>query len=145
MAVLIKDIIPQLVSYNADWRIALLAQWQAIVGKLKTRIRLEKVYEDTLVIGVYESHWMQELYLLSSVLIDSINTFLGEPRIKHLRFKLVEEKKRITRGKKRATFVKQAVLSLTEGQQSAIAHIEDEHLKKALIDFWSRCAGRFHE
>ena len=139
MVVLIKDIIPQLLEEKVDWHRALLQNWQSIVGTLKTRIRIEKIYDNTLIIGVYESHWMQELYLLSSVLIDSVNTFLGEPRIAHLRFKLVEEKKRTPFLKKSVKTRKQTALRLSVAQEKALASLKDEQLKKALRDFWGRC------
>jgi hypothetical protein len=93
MAVLVKQIVPRILRPKAEWHTVLLESWDAIVGSLKTRVRLEKIFEDTLIIGVHESHWMQELHLLSNVLIDSINQYLGERRVKQLRFKLVEPRK----------------------------------------------------
>lgn len=139
MAVLIKEIVPALFQQKQGWHTVLLAHWEEIVGSLKTRVRLEKIQDDTLIIGVYESHWMQELYLLSHLLIDTINQFLGESRIKKLHFKLVEERKRTP--KKIAAFVpkEKAEVVLTHAQKRALETIVDGQLKDALIQFWSRC------
>lgn len=140
MPILIKDIVPSLLNTQEEWQVALLKQWDSLVGSLKTRIRLEKIQEDTLIIGVYEVHWMQELYILSSVLIDSINQFLGEPRVKKLRFKLVEERK--SRSKKKVDYKPLKKISdvvLTQEQAKALKGIEDTQLKDALVQFWGRC------
>ncbi len=143
MAVLLKELVPSILGTRVDWRTSLLSQWDSLVGSLKTRVRLEKIQEDTLIIGVYESHWMQELYLLSDVLIDSINQFLGEPRIKQLRFKLVEERKFTSRKltvRKRANFIiRSTSVELTHEQSRALTQIPDGQLKDALIQFWARC------
>ena len=138
MAQSLKDLIP-LVLEKDDWRMLLARQWNPLVGSLKTRIRLEKIYDDTVVIGVYESHWMQELYLLSSELRDSINMTIGVPRINHVRFMLVEDKikrqrKIHSKPQKRPQYV-----SLSAAQERALTQITDEELKRVLTDFWGRC------
>lgn len=143
MAILVKDIIPQLIEQHADWRNVLFANWHSIMGNLQTKVRLEKIYGNTVIIGVYESHWMQELYLLSSVLIDSINSFLGEPRITHVRFTLVEEKKRAVAFKKVVKIKKAEAVILSLVQEKALSSIEDEQLKEALIEFWGRCSESY--
>ncbi len=139
MALLVKDILPHLFERKIDWRMALLQHWNTVVGTLKTRIRLEKIYDDTLVIGVYESHWMQELHLLSSVLIESINTFLGEERVHHLRFMLVEEKRLVKKEKRTKQHEKLPEPKLNRFQNKALEEIADEQLKAALAKFWARC------
>ena len=141
MAILIKEIVPSLLGSKLDWRTSLLVHWDMLVGSLKTRVCLEKIQDDMLVIGVYESHWMQELYLLSDVLIDSINQFLKEKRIKQLRFKLVEERKvPLKKNALRAIRPKSsAVVSLTPDQIKALSIISDDELKDALVQFWVRC------
>jgi hypothetical protein len=88
---------------------------------------------------VYESHWMQELHLLSSDIRNLLNSMLPTPRIKHVRFKLVEERKK----RARVIHIKQrkrpSVVSLTSLQKEALECIEDQDLQCALTDFWARC------
>lgn len=139
MAVLIKEIVPTLFKHKQEWHTLLLSNWDEIVGSLKTRVRLEKIHDDALIIGVYETHWMQELYLLSHLLIDTINQFLGEPRIKKLHFKLVEERKLVTKKSIVSVLPKKSDVKLTHVQAKALDAIGDVQLKEALIQFWSRC------
>ena len=68
MAALLRDLVPQILQHNDEWRLTLLRHWNTIIGTLQTRVRLEKIYDDTLIIGVYESHWMHELHLFSRYL-----------------------------------------------------------------------------
>ena len=140
MALSIADLIPKVLNKQDDWRITLARRWHEVVGDLETRIRLEKIFDDTLVIGVYESHWMQELYLLSSVLRDSINDFIGEERIRHLRFKLVEDKKRTKRKPPPKKVKRPKNVVLSPAQKKALADITDDELRKALTQFWGRCS-----
>ncbi len=140
MAVLLKDLVPRIVNGTNDWRAVLLKNWPTIVGSLATRVRLEKISQDMIIIGVYESHWMQELYLLSPVLIDSVNDFLGKPYIKQARFKLVEEKVAPThfRAREKKNIVQREVV-LTTAQKGALEKIMDPQLRDALIGFWGKC------
>ena len=138
MARLLKSLLKQVLEKD-DWRMVLARQWDQVIGSLKTRIRLEKIYNDTLVIGVYEYHWMQELYLLSPELCQKINQFLKEDRIARIRFKLVEKKKRTPRAAKPKPLIRPLKIVLTGPQKRALGSIEDVHLKESLIDFWGRC------
>lgn len=140
MAIAIKNILDNIFSNQNDWRIQLLRQWDTIVGNLKTRVRLEKIYNDTLVIGVYESHWMQELFLLSKVLIDSINRHLDEPRITNLRFKIVETKIGYKQLIQKTNINDSEIIFNPNPQQSeALKKINDNQLAIALTLFLERC------
>lgn len=139
MAVALKDLIPRILDTQADWRVGLARDWHAIVGGLATRTCLEKIYEDTVVIGVYESHWMQELYLLSPEIKEAINAVLKVPRIRHVRLKLVEEKKKTIRKVYPKKIRRPDSVVLTSSQTHALARIQDEDLRVALTDFWARC------
>jgi len=140
MARLLRDIVPQILSHD-EWQVVLARQWKEAVGNLKTRIRLEKIFDDTLVVGVYEYHWMQELYLLSPLLQDSLNKFLGHQRINHLRFVLVEDRKRVPRKPKPKLLVRPETVVLSIQQESALLTIEDEAFRKTLREYWGRCSA----
>ena len=92
-------------------------------------------------VGVYEYHWMQELYLLSPLLQESINKFLGQQRINHLRFILVEDKKRTPRKPKPKLLVRPETVLLSTQQHRALLAIEDEDFRKTLIEYWGRCTA----
>jgi hypothetical protein len=142
MTALLKHVLPIVLDSSTDWRLYLLQNWQSIVGSLKTRIRLEKISDDTLIIGVYESHWMQELFLLSRVLISSINKHLGQQKITRLRFKLVEEKHtRLIVCKTQDMRYEVLVPHLTCEQKHALMHIKDEQLRNELTRFLARCSS----
>lgn len=128
-------------SKHPDWKIQLLSKWENIVGELKSRMAIAKVLDDTIFIGVYEVHWMQELYLLSPILMEKINKSLENPYIKNIRFKLIKEKikkekveKKIKKSNKPRKMVK-----LSKQQTNALKKINDEDLRIALHSFLSRC------
>lgn len=141
MAITLKDLIPKVLSSD-EWHVMLAQRWNEVVGNLKTRIRLEKIYQDTVVIGVYEYHWMQELYLMSPLLCSSINTFLGSQRINHIRLVLVEDKKKREKRIKPKPLLRPGIVPFTSIQKKALLVIKDEDFKQALINYWQRCCAR---
>lgn len=145
MTLAVKHILNDLFNVEADWRLQLFSAWPTIVGSLQTRIRLEKIQDDTVIVGVYESHWMQELFLLSRVLVASINKHLKEPYIKHIRFKLIEDqrlhaKKLITTQEKKELMV----TTLAKNEYEALKNIDDIQLRTALQDYYLRCLENKH-
>jgi hypothetical protein len=134
----LKDLLPSLIRKEENWQFMLLQQWNSIVGNLGTHVCLEKIHNDTLILGVYDACWMQELYMLSGLLIDTINKNLDQPRIKHLRFKRIAP-----RAPKQVTSIPTTPLLkpivLTPREQKALDGIHDAQLREALQHFLIRC------
>lgn len=134
----IKTIIADLLPEHAQWKLTLLSNWDSIMGNLKTKVHLEHLSEESITLGVYDSCWLQELYLLSPMLLQHINNALDVPRIKALKFK----KSGIRTGtkiKKKETLKKQEAVHLTAQEQQALTTIKDDELRCALQQFLIRC------
>lgn len=123
------------------WQQLLFDRWTDIVGELATRMRIERVTSDTVTIGVYDVHWMHELYYLSGDLKARINDQLDEPHVKHVRFVLakkrhgagVEEQKN-----ERVPHKKQTGRALSMYEQRALQHVHDEQLQSLLRNLMER-------
>ena len=83
----LKDFIHTFIQKHNDWKIKLAQEWESTLGQLSAHVTLEKIDNDTAILGVYDSCWMQELYLLSPLLLKTINTTLDQPYIKQQRRK----------------------------------------------------------
>ena len=138
MAKQLKDFLPPLIQNNDTWQLKLLSNCDTIIGNLKNKVRLEKIQNDTLVLGVYDACWMQELYLLTPLLLTTINQNLDQPRIKHLRFKRSVAKKAQAKSAVKPQKVEPKI-HLTPKQKAALEQIEDPQLARALHDFLIRC------
>lgn len=139
MAKELKNLLGDIFDQQTHWRYQLLQAWPSIIGTLATRVTLEKIQDDTLVIGVYDSCWLQELYMLSPMLLSLINKKLERPYIKQVRFKkagMPTAQTHKTIKKKMRPIVHH---TLTYGEQAALTKIDDEQLKSALHDFLNRC------
>lgn len=141
MVVHIKDVVQKVVANqnSNSWQINLLTNWNSIIGGLKTKVKLEKIQDDTLILGVYDSSWMQELYLLSNVIIKTINSKLDQPRIKHIRFKRAEWK---NENKEQIKEIKKAhskKIELSSRELFALKKIRDPQLSEALKNFLIKC------
>ena len=139
MTIPIKNILEHLLGQHNNWQLQLLHNWPTIVGSIRTKVHLLKIQEDTLVIGVMDSCWLQELYLLSPLLIRTINEKLDQPRIKKLRFKTVgitdkKEKKQAPNKKMSCSIV-----HLSAYEEETLRGIKDEQLRQSLKDYLLRC------
>lgn len=138
MAVYLKDLLNKIVHPEKNWKTNLLYQWHDIVGSLHSKVRIEKIYDDTLILGVFNSCWMQELYLLSPLLIKTINEKLDQPYIKQLRFKYVNIK--ISKKNSKTSHTKKNKdIKLTKEDERTLAKITDPTLRDALKAFRMRC------
>lgn len=142
----IKTILNTVLSRHNNWQLQLLDNWPSIVGHIKTKVQLLKMYEDTLVIGVQDSCWLQELYLLTPLLLQTINQKLDRPRIKKLRFKAVGVTDTKIKKKTPITRASVAPVQLSVQEQQMLASIKDGQLRAVLKDYLVRCyREREHE
>lgn len=120
------------------WKISLIKNWPKIIGNLHTKISLQKIYQNSVVIGVYDNHWMQELYLMSKLIMKKINNHLKEPKITNIRFQYLEKQTRKEHIKEIVSYdMKPIHLSVSE--KRALKKIEDKELSTALQRFLQRC------
>lgn len=135
----VKTILDHLLSQHNNWQLQLLNQWPSIVESIKTRVHLLKIDTDTLTIGVQDSCWLQELYLLSPLLIATINQKLDQPRIKQLRFKALGTQKMKEKKEQSKTFRPKRTIILSPQEQATLAQVPDEQLRTALKNYLIRC------
>ena len=146
MAIAIKQLLSQVLDVSqTEWQRYLLMNWRDIVGALHTRMCLEKVHDDTAFIGVYDIHWMHELYLLSSVVIATINKSLGQRHIKKVRFKLAVSRTlpvhTVTQlVHEDAIDTRRSSNVFTPRHEHALAQIPDPQLRESLKEFLYHCA-----
>ena len=68
---------------------SIFGAWKEIVGdSLALHTQPRSIRNRILFIDVSHSTWMQQLQFLKPTLLEKINTFLGEPHIQDIRFKL---------------------------------------------------------
>lgn len=139
MAKNIKDLLPTLLKSSDNWKLTLLSSWPTILGPLSSKIHLEKIQNDTLILGVQDSCWIQEFYLLSPILLKTINKTLDQPRIKHLRFKTIGIRKckvvKLQNKEEKQTLK----VTLTEAECNALKRLKDPQLREVLKKFLIRC------
>ena len=139
MAVDLKELLHALINPKKSWKTDLLYRWNDIIGSLHSKVRIEKIYDDTLVLGVFHSCWMQELYLLSPLLIKTINEKLDQPYIKQIHFKHIGLNKFKEKNLKPPTIKKKKEIILTKEDERALAKVADPALRDVLKAFRMRC------
>ena len=111
-----------------------------IMGNLASRVSVEKVHDTSLVLGVNDTSWLQELYLLTPVIIKTINAHLEKPYITSLRFQQGKSVKKIKPpAPKPAPVLMKQPVALTSQEKNALLSIKDVELKHAAQSFLHRC------
>ena len=139
MALYLKELLHAIIHPEKNWKTDLLYRWRDIIGSLNSKVRIEKIYDDTLILGVFHSCWMQELYLLSPLLIKTINEKLDQPYIKQIRFKHVGLKELQKNKAQYSPTKKKKDVQLTKEDECTLAKIADPALRSALKAFRIRC------
>lgn len=137
----VKDFLPHILPKAETWQLKLIQQWETIIGTLTAYVRLEKIQDDnTLLLGVTNTAWMQELYYLSDVLLKKINTHLEHPHVKQLRFKYSPRKKTSFKSSSPTSYQSERhPITLTSAQQKALERIQDPQLQEALKNLLAAC------
>jgi Dna[CI] antecedent, DciA len=143
MAIPLKNVIASLFNDELDWRLDLFKNWQVIVGSLHSKMYLEKICEDTLIVGVYDVHWMHELHLMSRCIIETINRYLGKAHVGKIRFRPASDQFFLPfRDSANSTVCNRQHVNaspLTMEQKEALSSIKDDELQRSLQAFLYRC------
>jgi len=139
MAHHIKQLLSSILPKTTDWKRLLLESWPTIIGKLHSRVTIEQIHDDALVLGVQDSCWLQELYMLSPMLIKQINEKLDFSHIKKIRFKQVGRVIQKNSALLRVRTTMPKVVQLSGIEQEALKRITDPELKAVLASYLIRC------
>jgi len=136
----VKTLLKGSFSLNTNsWKTKLLTEWPTIVGNLHDKITLEKIHEDTVIIGVYDASWLHELYMLSAVLLKTLNSHLDKPYIKKIRLKHATKNTIKTPKQKQKAPLERKKATLNALESHALLKIKDKDMREALHSFLSRC------
>ena len=135
----IDKIVEQFVQNNKSHSLypILIRDWDLIFGKLKDKVKLEKAYNDTIILGVSNSSWLHELNLLSNVLLTKINDHLKKPLVKKIILKIAskkELKKKIITDK-----ITLKVIRFKENELKALDKLADKELAENMKNFLIKC------
>lgn len=124
---------------NKKWKMVLMQQWQKIIGNLSSKVFIHKIYNDAITLGVYDVNWMQELYLLSSVIKNKINQAIDAPRIETVRFKYLAPKANRASNKESCDKLELEEKVLSNKEKKALEKIQDPELVKVLTRLLQKC------
>ena len=138
----VKNILDSLLrpsTQNDAWKINLIKNWPTIIGSLHEKVSLQKINATSVVLGVYDSSWIQELYLLSKLILKKINSSLDRPRIETLRFQCIEKKEQCIKKVNIVTEHQEKKMVLKPIQLAALQKIQDPQLSDALQILLRKC------
>lgn len=123
-----------------DWQTSLARGWTTAVGELATHMRLEQIRGNLLIIGVYDSHWISELFMLAPRIVQEINGFLGGSYVAQIRFVLANQtvKQTSSQPRKKMRDFREPIsaMQMTARQAQILASIKDVQLHDALEKFF---------
>ncbi len=138
----LKSLLDVTFTNSSSWQFKLASQWTDLVGNLSNIMSLEKIYGATIIVGVYEQSWMHELYMLSSMIIKTINENLEGAKIEKIQFKLATRKNNIHSKKVDVFHEDRMIVVLNKREELALSHIKDVELRQSLESFLISCKKR---
>lgn len=138
----IKSLLDTTFQNTSSWQLKLAAQWPDLVGNLANIMSLEKIYGGTLIVGVYEQSWIQELYMLSGMIIKTINDQLEGAKIEKMQFKLATRKEKTVQKKPVFSETYDYAIELNKREELALHAIQDQELRTVLKSFLISCKKR---
>jgi len=115
---------------------SILEAWNEIVGEsVAGHSQPRSIRNRILFIDVSHPTWMQQLQFLKHTLLDKVNTFLGEPLIQDIRFKLGKVSSTISVPPKTTSLedekLDKTILDRIDG---LLQEIDDQELRKKMRD-----------
>lgn len=121
------------------WKFLLMSKWNEIMGSLACKVSIHKIHQKTIVLGVYDSCWMQELNLLSELIKEKINQILGSNRIESIKLKYMVPSNKMIQKKERPKPFTHTQKTLSPSEIQALEQIKDQELAQALVGFLQKC------
>ena len=115
---------------NADRKhLEIVQNWPKIASGLEEHVNVAKIFSDTIILEVYDSSWLQELNLLSSVILKRIQQFY--PNISKIKFQKSNKKNYY----KELYFPKKN--KITPKEENVVKNIKNKELAKALLNYFT--------
>lgn len=142
------QILTKVIAQDHMWKTKLFNCWHSIIGSMNSKVRIESISKDCLVLGVCHPAWAQELVFLTPMLKKKINETLQEERIKTIHFKTVDFSKR-----KLPTTINDQPIHIEQQtevcehcftfmEHSALQSVASDELRNELAKFYVRCQKR---
>ncbi len=138
----ISELLNNFVPKQDEWKVKLFNNWDKVLGSLSDKVVILKVERNFLLLGVTHPAWAHEMYMLSDVLREKINSLFEYERIKYIKFQVIKKQtsnlkdtaKLYLNSKHNNTEPKK--ISLNSVEYSNLGKIKDDELKSLLKDFY---------
>jgi len=142
----IANFFDNIVLKEHSWKIKLFKNWENIIGNFKDQVIIAKIDRRVLTLGVTHPIYAQELFLLSDILKQKINSYLATNYIKEIRFKTIAHRKKhpdlseILRNNNPVISNNNIDnIPLTGPEHKSLSKVTNEELRVWLKRFYSRC------
>lgn len=116
---------------KCSWHYEFIKSWPTIARGLEEHLSIGKIVKDTVTLEVHDISWLQEVHLLSPVILNRIQQFYP-----------VIQKIKVTKITKKQLKQKKEILSLniiTDQEKNVVKIVKDKDLAKALLNYYTIC------
>lgn len=116
---------------KCSWHYEFIKSWPTIARGLEEHLSIGKILKDTVILEVHDNSWLQEVHLLSPVILNRIQQF----------YPIIRKIKVSKSNKKRSQLNKQILTlnKITDQEKNVVKIIKDKDLAKALLNYYTIC------
>jgi hypothetical protein len=139
----LSDFLINIIPKEHSWKLLLFQNWENIIGNLKDKVIIDQIKDDILYLGVTHPVWAQELHMLAPMLKVKVNASLDQPRIKSIRFKVVDssfkKKNKFCNNRIQDYVIDPICKKLSKTEQIVLNNVTDIGLRDVMYEFGVRC------
>ncbi len=137
----LNNILQAIIPPEHQWKLTLFKHWDEIIGDMRDKVIIQEIKDSVLFLAVSHPAWAHELFLLTPLLKQKINSYLVKDQIKTIRLNV---KTFQSAGRPRKKVYDSGSASIVNvppsiQEQALLSRIANHELRDALGGFLLRC------
>lgn len=137
----LNTILHTLITPEHQWKLTLFKHWNEIIGDMHDKVIIQEIKDSVLFLAVSHPAWAHELFLLTPLLKQKINSYLVKDQIKTIRLHVKTFQSAGTQRKKTWNLGQASYVNIPPSlqEQAHVSRVANHELRDALLGFLLRC------
>lgn len=137
----LNTILQAIIPPEHQWKLTLFKHWDEIIGDMRDKVIIQEIKDSVLFLAVSHPAWAHELFLLTPLLKQKINSYLVKDQIKTIRLNVKTFQPTGSQRKKVYNAEQAPLVNIppSRQEQALLSRVANHELRDALCSFLLRC------